>query len=213
MDLRMGKYSTKNKSNKWTRVLFTYILDTARVNAQTVWSLNQTPKKDPRKTDSFDFGIKLARALVLPQIERRSLNGLPIPIQLKMSMMLKRPVGRAAAAVQVGAAAPADGAAPAGAAAQVDGAVALAGAVAPAGDQGARPNRAMAKHPQNSEKPQRCKMCYDALPSTGHKNAKDNLSRLKTCCGSCGATACKNHMVTICKDCSHLFVRRNQGDN
>ena len=190
-------------------MLFTYILDTARVNAQTVWSLNQTPKKDPRKTDSFDFGIKLARALVLPQIERRSLNGLPIPIQLKMSMMLKRPVGRAAAAaaVQVGAAAPA------GAAAQVDGAVALAGAVAPAGDQGARPNRAMAKHPQNSEKPQRCKMCYDALPSTGHKNAKDHLSKQKSCCGSCGASACKNHMVTICQNCSNSFVPRNQGDN
>ena len=200
MDLRMGKYSTKNKSNKWTRVLFTYILDTARVNAQTVWSLVQ--KKDPRKTDSFDFGIKLARALVLPQIERRSLNGLPISIQWKMSMMLKRPVGRAAAAaaVQVGAAAPA-------------GAAAQAGAVAPAGDQGGRANRAMSKHPQNSEKAQRCKMCLHSLPSQGMHQAKDNLGKIKSCCGACGNTVCKKHIVTICENCSNSFVPRNQGGN
>ena len=73
-------------------MLFAYLLDTARVNAQTIWSLNQKPKtkKDPRQTNSFEFGIKLARALVLPHVERRPLNGLQIPIQLKMSMFLKR---------------------------------------------------------------------------------------------------------------------------
>ena len=48
VDQRMGsKYSTKAKTNKWTNVVFYYLLDCSRVNSQTVWSLAMD--KNPRE--------------------------------------------------------------------------------------------------------------------------------------------------------------------
>ena len=90
----MGQYSCKSKSIKWTRVALAYILDTIRVNSQTIWSL--ATNQDPRKTNSYIFGILLARALLMPLIENRPIVGLQGAIQQKMSFMLKRPVGRLA---------------------------------------------------------------------------------------------------------------------
>ena len=63
------------------------MLDTGRVNGQTIYALNIGI--DPRKCKSFEFGIGLARGLVLPLIESRPLTGLKIFIQRKMSFMLK----------------------------------------------------------------------------------------------------------------------------
>ena len=44
-------------------------MDTVRVNSQTVFFLNQD--KDPRKQDSWEFGWNLAKALIMPYMERR----------------------------------------------------------------------------------------------------------------------------------------------
>ena len=76
MDQRMArrKYSTKAKSNKWTMVGFYYLLDTARINAQTVWSLNNG--LNPRTSKSYEFGMMIAKSLILPMVMTRSLNGL-----------------------------------------------------------------------------------------------------------------------------------------
>ena len=54
----MGTYTVKSKSRKWTMVVFSYILDTIRVNACTILVLNQ--KKEPKKENAFDFGYVLA---------------------------------------------------------------------------------------------------------------------------------------------------------
>ena len=40
IDQRMGSYTCKAKSRKWTLVALSYILDQARVNSGTIWSLN-----------------------------------------------------------------------------------------------------------------------------------------------------------------------------
>ena len=63
MDQRIGTYSTKMKSRKWTKVSLSYVLDTCRVNASTVYALSKGD--DPKKTGSFDFGWDLAESLVL----------------------------------------------------------------------------------------------------------------------------------------------------
>lgn len=46
-----------------------YILDTARVNSQTIYSIANN--LDPRKSSSLSFGWNLVKALCNPQIERR----------------------------------------------------------------------------------------------------------------------------------------------
>ena len=191
VDQRMGRYSTKPKSNKWTRVVFSYLLDTARVNAQTIWSLNKKIRGGPRKSNSFEFGIDLAKALVLPYIEQRPTNGLQIPIQVKMSMFLKRAVGRFTVQ-DLGAAA---GDAPPGDAPPVQ---AGAGAVV------ANPKMALKPHVVAARI--RCTMCYEALPRVGHKAAKDNVSKVNKCCVCCGEPACADHTVYLCLKCSNLFV-------
>ena len=73
------KYSTKAKSNKWSMVGFYYLLDTARINSQTIWSLNNN--LDPRTTSSYEFGMRVARSLIIPSILARPLIGLSSTIR------------------------------------------------------------------------------------------------------------------------------------
>ena len=54
---RMSKFSTKAKSNKWTRVAFSYLLDKARVNASTVLQL--TLEDADAEIDAFELGWAL----------------------------------------------------------------------------------------------------------------------------------------------------------
>ena len=50
IDQKMGYYTVKTKSRRWTMVTFAYLLDTIRVNASTVLAVNKTvdPKKKER---------------------------------------------------------------------------------------------------------------------------------------------------------------------
>ena len=68
-DQRISKYTTSTKSRKWMKKVFSYILDTARQNSQTVLAKNRG--EDPRKFHSGDFLWNLALGLVLPHIIRR----------------------------------------------------------------------------------------------------------------------------------------------
>ena len=81
VDQRMSrrKYSTKAKTNRWTMVAFYYLLDTARINAQTIWSLNNG--LNPRKTNSYEFGMKVAKALFMPMIMTHPVVGLSSKIR------------------------------------------------------------------------------------------------------------------------------------
>ena len=64
---------------------FSYVLDTCRVNASTVFALNKG--QDPRKQKSFNFELDLASQLILSQIKQRQLTGLQLPVIRKIAQM------------------------------------------------------------------------------------------------------------------------------
>ena len=74
IDQRMGFYTCKPKSRRWTITSFSYVLDMARVNSSTTFALKHV--KDPCKQNSFEYGYELLMKLVVPQIESRNLNGI-----------------------------------------------------------------------------------------------------------------------------------------
>ncbi len=63
VDQRMATLTTKSKSRNWAKNAFAYTLDVARINSQTILSMNL--RKDPRNTSSFDFGWNLSMQLIL----------------------------------------------------------------------------------------------------------------------------------------------------
>ena len=79
IDQKMGFYTTKSKSHKWTITAFSYVLDMARVNASTIFALNK--RISPSKADALDVGYCLMESLVKPHVERRSTNGLSSIVQ------------------------------------------------------------------------------------------------------------------------------------
>lgn len=73
MDHRINNFTTKQKTRKWTRCALAYILDTARVNAQTVMLLNNG--KGPRRGgNSFELCYGMAKEMALPLIKKRGEN-------------------------------------------------------------------------------------------------------------------------------------------
>ena len=91
VDQRIGFYSVNSKSRRWPITVFSYILDTIRVNSQTIFSISQG--LEPRNTNSFEFCWELVMALVKPQIESRkeSVNKYPKSVQKKITLILGEP--------------------------------------------------------------------------------------------------------------------------
>ena len=86
-DQRMDAYTTSSKSHRWTLAVLAYLLDTLRVNAQTLVALNLGI--DPRLYNSLIFGKKMARGLVLEHILRRlGSKDLTAAIRAKMTLFL-----------------------------------------------------------------------------------------------------------------------------
>lgn len=85
VDQKVGTYTVKPKSRRWSISALSYILDTVRVNASTIMALNHN--KDPKSFNSFDFGMELAEALVNPQIERRNKKGLQVGTLKKIGLV------------------------------------------------------------------------------------------------------------------------------
>lgn len=92
VDQRIGSYTCNTKSDKWTMTAFAYMLDTARVNAQTMCSLNNN--EVPRKTSSFEFGFELANSLINPFIRQRDRTHLTASVKRKISDVLEENVDR-----------------------------------------------------------------------------------------------------------------------
>lgn len=90
IDQRMGFFTTRTKSRRWTMTSFSYVLDMARVNSSTILALNQNT--DPCKTDSFQHCYELSQQLIKPYLEQRSLNGLGWITKQKISLCLGRPL-------------------------------------------------------------------------------------------------------------------------
>ena len=61
------------------------ILDTTRVNIQTVVTLNKGG--NPRKVDSFDFGKSFALDLIRPYLRKRDISGISHNILMKMYLL------------------------------------------------------------------------------------------------------------------------------
>ena len=73
IDQRVHFYTVHTKSRRWTVNALAYILDTARENSQTIYSIANN--LDPRKSSALTFGWNLVKALCCPQIERRKVEG------------------------------------------------------------------------------------------------------------------------------------------
>ena len=64
IDQKMGFYSCKLKSKRWAMNAFLYVLDTCRVNASTIYAMNNDLQ--PQNTKCVNFGFKLVMSLVRP---------------------------------------------------------------------------------------------------------------------------------------------------
>lgn len=86
VDQRMGFYSSKVKSRRWSMVGFSYILDTARVNSGTLFALNNN--LNPLRQDSFEFGMDIVYSLVTPFISQRNLFRVSRVVKKKVHMFI-----------------------------------------------------------------------------------------------------------------------------
>ena len=88
IDQKMGFYSVKTKSRRWTIVSLAYFLDIIRVNACSVYAMNNG--LDSKKQNSFDFGFQISKSLVTPQIVRRARNGLTSVVLSEIPLFIRR---------------------------------------------------------------------------------------------------------------------------
>ena len=72
LDQRCSKYSTGQKSRKWTKKVLAFLLDVARTNGQTIWAINMGV--DPRSVKSQEFLWYLILQMVTPHIQRRKIS-------------------------------------------------------------------------------------------------------------------------------------------
>ena len=79
-------YTTRLKSCCWVMVALSHVLDTAKVNGKTMWCLKND--SDTSSTSLYDFSWNLVKALALPHVQRRSLNGLVSSVQSRIKMFL-----------------------------------------------------------------------------------------------------------------------------
>ena len=81
-------YTVSTKTRKWTKKVVEYMLDVSRVNAQTIFCLNNG--MNPRKYDSAEFSKQLAMALILPHMaKRRTKQGIQSSVLKKMYLYLQ----------------------------------------------------------------------------------------------------------------------------
>ena len=85
IDQKMGSYSCKSKSKRWAMNVFSYVLDTRRVNASTIYAINNDLQ--PRNIKSVDFEFELAMSLIRPHIEQRSLIGINSSVVCKTEIV------------------------------------------------------------------------------------------------------------------------------
>ena len=86
VDQRIGFYTCKAKSRRWPMTVFYYILDTIRVNSQTIHTM--LGGGNPGKIQSIDVGFDLVMSLTKPHMERRPLYGLQSNIIKKIQLYL-----------------------------------------------------------------------------------------------------------------------------
>jgi len=181
MDHRIGNYTSKAKSNRWTLTAFAYILDVCRVNASTVLALNK--KIDPRKQDSYNFGTDLALSLIRPHIQRRPLAGLQKNIKNKMFLLL----GQSEAESR-----PSQGR-------QIRDTF-MAGL-----QDDIHPKKRSAQSSRS-----RCVSCVNEIIGPEYRKKLQSLSRNRNQCQICEESMCTNHTVQMCKQCFRSLKENSQ---
>ena len=83
---KMGLYSCKSKSKCWTMNAFSYVWDTCRVNASTIYAMSN--HLQPQNIKSVDFGFEQAMSLIRPHIEQPRLIGMNFPVVRKIEIVL-----------------------------------------------------------------------------------------------------------------------------
>ena len=87
MDQRSVSFTTSFKTKKWTRKTLSFMLDTTRVNSQTIHSLKNDVH--PRSSDSAAFAYNLGLSLISPHLEiRKSTNDLQSHVLDKITLFL-----------------------------------------------------------------------------------------------------------------------------
>ena len=86
VDQMNNYFTTRAKSLRWAMIVHFYMLDTARVNAKTIWCIKNGI--DHQELQSYNFGWDLAKTLTMPHLIRRDVNGLGLIVQLKRNLSL-----------------------------------------------------------------------------------------------------------------------------
>ena len=90
IDQRMGFYSCKSKSKRWTMNVFLCVLDTCRVNAGMIYAMNNDLQ--PRNIKSVDFGFELAMSLIRPHRVQQSLIDINSFVVRKIEIVLGKKI-------------------------------------------------------------------------------------------------------------------------
>ena len=69
---------------------FSYVLDICRVNASTIYVMNNDLQ--PRNIKSVDFEFELAMSLMRPHLEQRSLIGINYSVVRKVEIVLREKI-------------------------------------------------------------------------------------------------------------------------
>ena len=77
-------FTTRAKSLRWVMIVLYYMLDTARVNAKTIWCMKNGI--DHHKPESYNFDWDLAKTLKMPHVICRDVSRLGVMVQLKRNL-------------------------------------------------------------------------------------------------------------------------------
>ena len=177
-DQRVGLYTCRTKSRRWTMSAFSYILDMCRVNATTIYALNKNI--DPKKIDSQDFIQSLVKQMISPLLRRRQMVGLHASIkndittvtqwlddELNITENSTQPV------------------------------LCLEPTTSTVEER---------KYPNKSQKRRRC--CYCISEISGRPDYSNRIFQIpssKNQCQECGQPTCAKHIFQICPICKNNF--------
>lgn len=199
MSQRIGMYTTNPKSQRWVSTAFSYLLDTIRVNSQTVYSMNS--HIDLQQCNSFKYCWELANSLALPHIMRRNQNPLNFSIRAKINMFVKPdmtdhthmechvvPAHSSTSHCE----------------AFVDYEDSTREHNKTPVFSSAKAIKKFVKHPGKAAKRRRCQHCLEE--ACHDPKRRHNLAGLKNQCQLCGVVACINHMkevIHFCNSCAN----------
>ena len=180
VDQRIGLYTCRTKSRRWTMSAFSYILDTCRVHAATVYALNHG--KDPRKIDAQNFIGCLVKQMISLLLRRRQLTGLHAAVKNDIKTVIQWLDQEAESNTCVQS--------------------------QPAGSSSN--DQVQQKHPTKGEKRRRCYVCVSEISGRPDYSKKIiQMSASKNQCQECCKPTCSKHTFQICPECEEKRNPKN----